>query len=316
MFFLLLFILLIGFIVFYAGGTNTVWPHLMYLPIIFASFLFRKTGGIITCIVAGIILGPLMPLNVELGLTQSTYAWVLRLLIFTGIGVFSGSLFKMNDKTVKKVKLLQAQTLKTFVSLLALRLQQTEDHCERVAYNALVLGKEIGLSGNELKDLYWAGILHDLGKLTISEEILLKPSQLNETEFQEIKKHPIVGAQIIMSVSEEYQKVTEGIITHHEKWDGTGYPYGIRGQEISIYGRILAVVDVFEALCKERPYHKARSEEEALAIIQAGKGTHFDPLMVEKFLKIYNEGRIIVNSSIPALYWRKTKKAIKRKKLQ
>lgn len=101
-------LLLIGFVVFYAGGTNTVWPHLMYLLIIFAPFLFRKTGDIITSIVAGIILGPLMPLNVELGLTQSTYAWVLRLLIFTGIGAFSGSLFKINDKTVKKVNLLQA----------------------------------------------------------------------------------------------------------------------------------------------------------------------------------------------------------------
>jgi putative two-component system response regulator len=133
--------------------------------------------------------------------------------------------------------------------------------------------------------------LHDLGKFFIKDSILYKPGKLTETEFEEMKTHTLSGIQIIEEMENNeaadlflvYAKIFIG--THHEWWDGTGYPFGLKGREIPLQGRIMAIADVYDALISERPYKSAYSHEEAVRIIAEGKGTHFDPVLTDLFLE-------------------------------
>jgi len=133
-----------------------------------------------------------------------------------------------------------------------------------------------------------AAMLHDLGKIGISENILLKKGKLTVKEFEEIKRHPQIGADIIRPI-----QVLHGLIPfifyHHERWDGKGYPSGIRGEDIPLGARIIAIADVYQALISDRPYHKAFSENVAVGIIKKASGTQFDPRIVNIFLKIINK---------------------------
>ena len=137
--------------------------------------------------------------------------------------------------------------------------------------------------------------LHDLGKISISDSILLKPGKLNPEEFEEIKKHTTFGGKIISRIisqtpdSDFLQYAKTFAETHHEKWDGSGYPKGLMGQEIPLFGRLMAIADVYDALVTDRPYKMAFPHGEAVEIIEEGSGTHFDPALVDLFLKVHTE---------------------------
>jgi putative two-component system response regulator len=134
-----------------------------------------------------------------------------------------------------------------------------------------------------------SSLLHDLGKFFIRDSILLKPGKLTKDEFEEMKTHTLSGLHMIEEMETaaadlflQYAKIFIG--THHEWWDGSGYPYGLKGREIPLQGRLMAIVDVYDALISERPYKKAYSHEEAVRIIAEGRGTHFDPALVDLFM--------------------------------
>ncbi|HIJ84919.1 MAG: Two-component system response regulator [Magnetococcales bacterium] len=130
-----------------------------------------------------------------------------------------------------------------------------------------------------------AAAMHDVGKIGIPDAILLKPGRLTEEEFAEIRKHPGIGAEILGGVLEEPLITARTIaLTHHERWDGRGYPQGLKGEEIPLAGRVCAVVDVFDALVSSRPYKKAWSVEEAVALLVKDRGSHFDPQVVDAFV--------------------------------
>ena len=137
--------------------------------------------------------------------------------------------------------------------------------------------------------------LHDVGKIAIRDCILLKTDKLSHEEFEEIKSHAVIGANIIRKIMEETTENTFLIhaetlaLNHHEKWDGTGYPAGLKGTEIPLEGRLMAIVDVYDALTQIRPYKEAISHEESVKIIMDGSGTHFDPKLVEVFLSCEEE---------------------------
>jgi putative two-component system response regulator len=132
--------------------------------------------------------------------------------------------------------------------------------------------------------------LHDVGKISISENILNKPGRLTPEEFDEIKKHTLIGGKIIEHIQDrtteqKFLTFTKTMaVSHHEKWDGTGYPYGLKGRDIPLEGRLMAIVDVYDALVTERPYKKAFTHEEAVKIITEGSGTQFEPALVDLFL--------------------------------
>jgi putative nucleotidyltransferase with HDIG domain len=164
----------------------------------------------------------------------------------------------------------------------------THDHLQRVQLYATEIGKDLGLTEKELEALTAAAVLHDIGKLAVPESIISKPGKLTRSEFEKMKIHPVVGAEILERVEFPYP-VVPIVRSHHEKWDGSGYPYGLRGEEIPIGARILSAVDCLDALASDRQYRRALPLEEAMARVASEAGTAFDPRVVKALEARYRE---------------------------
>lgn len=163
---------------------------------------------------------------------------------------------------------------------------ETASHVARVAHYSRLLAKAYGLDSYEQEIVFNASPLHDIGKVGISDAILLKPGKLEGDEIDEMKKHAVIGMKILESSENPFLQAGSIIsYTHHEKYDGSGYPNALQAEEIHIYGRITALADVFDALTSQRPYKKAWSFEEALVYMKEQKGKHFDPQLCELFIE-------------------------------
>ena len=179
-------------------------------------------------------------------------------------------------------------TLYGMAKIMDARDPYTSQHSTRVTSLAVMLADFLGLGEADRDILYISSNLHDIGKVGIPDSILLKPSSLTEEEFAVIKKHPDIGADILKSIS-IMQRETEIIRYHHERYDGKGYPAGLKGDEIPLLSRIIALADAFDAMTSERPYRSALSKEEAILEINRCKGTQFDPFLAESFIKIIDK---------------------------
>jgi putative nucleotidyltransferase with HDIG domain len=168
----------------------------------------------------------------------------------------------------------------------------TSDHIHRVQAYAIGLARAIGVTDPQaIQAIEAAALLHDTGKLAIPEHILNKPGRLTPAEFETMKSHVSVGADILSAIDFPYP-VVPIVRAHHENWDGTGYPNGLRGEDIPIGARILSVVDCFDALRSDRPYRPAMTEEAALDILVQRRGTMYDPVVVDTFLRVYRDIRV------------------------
>ncbi len=181
-------------------------------------------------------------------------------------------------------------TLYAFVNALEARDPYTQQHSERVARLAILLGQEMNCTPEELDILHFSGHLHDIGKIGIRDDILLKRSGLTAEEYEKIKEHPQIGANIVGQLG-LWDREKDIIRYHHEHYDGTGYPEGLQGEGIPFLSRILAVADVFDAMASGRAYRKKIKETVVLDAIRERAGTHFDPQVVETLLRLYQEGR-------------------------
>lgn len=161
----------------------------------------------------------------------------------------------------------------------------TEEHCQRIAIICLALGERLGFSPVQQDRLLLLGLFHDIGKLFIDDPILTKPGPLTAGEWAEIKRHPDLGCRIARSVY-ELAPIADCILSHHERWDGSGYPQGLRGYSIPFFARLLAVADAYDAMTQPRPYKAAVSHSQAIAEIQRCKGTQFDPDIVDVFVRV------------------------------
>lgn len=177
------------------------------------------------------------------------------------------------------------QTILMMANVVEARDEYTRGHVERVQTYAMELGKALNWSPEEMVILEYGAMLHDLGKVSIPELILNKPDRLSPEEFDIIKDHTKVGAKIIEGITHLHQAMPY-VRSHHEKWDGTGYPDGLKGEEIPRQGRLLAIADVYDALTTNRSYHQGMPFERALDIIEKDAGTHFDPEMAQLFVKL------------------------------
>lgn len=176
--------------------------------------------------------------------------------------------------------------------------EHTGDHIQRMSRYSMAIAQEMGLGQKVLNSILYAAPMHDIGKIGIPDRILLKPRRLEPAEWEIMKKHTIIGAQILQGSDVGFIRLAEVIaMTHHERWDGNGYPRGLSGEQIPLVGRICAVADVFDALASRRPYKEPVSVEDSFAIIAEGKGIRFDPKVVDAFFAAKNE--IL---SIKALY--------------
>jgi len=164
--------------------------------------------------------------------------------------------------------------------------EETGNHIFRMSNYSRVIALAYGLGMEEANILLQAAPMHDVGKIGIPDRILLKPGKLDAEEWEVMKTHTTVGAQIIGEHPSELLKIARQVaLSHHEKWDGTGYPYGLTGENIPLSSRIVMIADVFDALTSERPYKKAWSEADAIAEIEQGSGRHFDPKLVIAFME-------------------------------
>lgn len=181
--------------------------------------------------------------------------------------------------------------LDTIAQAAEFRDDETGRHTHRVGIMALLMAGHLGIDARLIDLIGRTAPLHDVGKIGIPDRILLKPGRLTPEEFDEIKKHTLIGATLLGGDDHELLETARIIAaTHHERFDGNGYPKGLIGETIPIEGRIVSVVDVWDALIHERPYKKAWPEDRALAEIEANSGTQFDPRMVEAFVEMHMEG--------------------------
>lgn len=182
-------------------------------------------------------------------------------------------------------------TLFAFVNALEARDLYTRQHSSRVAMIAKLIGREMGCSQEDLDVLHFSGHLHDIGKIGIRDDILLKTSGLTQEEYEIIKTHPVIGAKIVGQLG-LWDREREIIHSHHEHFDGTGYPDGLQGEGIPLLSRILAVADVYDAMASGRAYRRKMEEDHVVEMIQERSGAHFDPAVVNTLTRLYREGRI------------------------
>ncbi len=192
-----------------------------------------------------------------------------------------------DDLQRSNLELLQAYdaTLEGWVAALDMRDNETKDHTQRVTEATLRLAQFIGVAGEKLLHIKRGGLLHDIGKISIPDRVLLKPGKLTEEEWEIMKQHPVYAQRFLSKV--EYLRPALDIpYCHHEKWDGTGYPQGLKGQQIPLAARIFAVIDVWDALSSDRPYRKALPLNEVIEYIKAEKNKYFDPEIVDAFFEL------------------------------
>lgn len=188
----------------------------------------------------------------------------------------------LNARLHQRLKNLFISTTKSLVRAIDAKDQYTSGHSERVMKYSLAIGKALNLGEEELENLKLSSLLHDVGKIGIRENVLSKPSRLSSFERVHIKHHPSIGMRIVEGIDSSH-KIVRGILEHHERFDGTGYPNKLKGRAISIQGRIIAVADTFDALTTNRPYQKGYSKKEAFFEIKHGSSTQFDPKIVKAF---------------------------------
>jgi putative nucleotidyltransferase with HDIG domain len=198
---------------------------------------------------------------------------------------------------IAKVDRLYLSTVETLATAIEAKDGVTHEHIRRVQTYAITLAQALGVSDDAtIKAIEAAALLHDTGKLAVPEHILNKPGKLTSSEFDQMKLHVDVGADILSAIDFPYP-VVPIVRCHHENWDGTGYPRGVKGTDIPIGARILSVVDCFDALTSDRPYRRALTHEAAIAILNDRRGTMYDPLVVDTFVRVLPE---IAQRSLPA----------------
>lgn len=226
---------------------------------------------------------------------------------------FKGNLEKKVEKRTKEIKKIQHVTIFALARLAEYRDKESAIHLKRVRQYSYLIAKELSnsvyngyIDYNYVRNIYYSSPLHDIGKVGISDRILLKPAKLTSKEFEVVKRHTIIGGKTLEAAEKHLKHKTKSFLSmgkniaffHHEKWDGSGYPYGLKHDEIPLSARIVALADVYDAITTKRVYKDAMSHEEACDIIIDTKEKHFDPLIVEAFINLENNFKEISSVKI------------------
>ncbi|RPH59368.1 MAG: HD domain-containing protein [Chloroflexi bacterium] len=195
------------------------------------------------------------------------------------------------ESAYRKLELTYDQTLAALSSALDARDRETEGHSLRVSHVACALGRRLGMNDEQAKVMERGALLHDIGKIGVSDAVLLKPGKLNDEEWEFMRQHPDIGSHIIEGIP-FLQEAMPVIRFHHERWDGSGYPMGLKENAIPLMARIFGVVDVFDALTSNRPYRTPMTMDEAVAYLETQAGSAFDPFIVTEFSKMARDGTL------------------------
>ena len=200
----------------------------------------------------------------------------------------------LEDKVAEQTGRIRASFLNAIRALayaLEAKDKYTSGHSQRVADISATIAKEVGLSGESVDRIVLAGLVHDIGKIGVTESILNKPERLTNDESRHVQKHPGIGERILAPIADD-EEILRLVRSHHERYNGSGYPDGLKDTQIPLGARILAIADAYEAMTSERPYRKAMNAKAASTEIERGKGTHFDPGVADAFLKNKNSSQL------------------------
>jgi putative two-component system response regulator len=193
-------------------------------------------------------------------------------------------------RAFEKIKIASLDTVYRLSRAAEYKDEDTGAHVERMSHYSSAIARAMNLDEEFIENILWAAPMHDIGKIGIPDNVLLKPGKLDDEEWVIMRQHTIIGGEILKDADTDFIRLAQDIaLSHHEKWNGTGYPQGLNGKDIPLAGRIVAVADVFDALTSTRPYKEPFPLEKALAIIREDTGTHFDPEVAEAFLSIESE---------------------------
>ena len=195
--------------------------------------------------------------------------------------------FQKNDMEYSEI---QNQFVDVFLMALGARDAYTKEHSNRLSFLAREIGRELKLPPVEIKKIVLAAKLHDIGKIGISDAILLKPSKLTDEEFDKIKKHPVIGFDMLKNLS-IFSHISDYILYHHEKFDGSGYPEKISGDDIPFGARIISIVDTIDAILTKRSYKEPKPVEYAIQELKKNSGTQFDPMITKFAIKVIEENK-------------------------
>ena len=203
-------------------------------------------------------------------------------------GILKHSMASNNKLYYKELRALFYKTIRAMSNTLDTKDAYTNGHSLRVTLYSMILAKELHLDNQYMEDIEIAGLLHDIGKIAMPKNILCKNGKLTDDEFKVMKSHPSKGGRIVFNIK-KLQIISSWVKTHHEKWDGKGYPEGLKGEEIPLPGRIIALADTYDAMTSTRPYRKALSHETAMEEVKRCAGTQFDPKLAELFVSVSDE---------------------------
>ena len=234
--------------------------------------------------------------NREFGWETSLLIVPIIYLIYRSYRLYLGKL-EDEKRHVEEMATLHLRTIEALALAIEAKDHTTHDHLQRVRIYAIEVAKELKVTAGEMEALHAAALLHDIGKLAMPEHIISKPGRLTPEEFEKMKIHPLVGAEILERVRFPYP-VVPIVRAHHEKWDGSGYPFGLKGEEIPIGARILSAVDFLDAMASDRQYRRALPLEEVMKRLSAESGKSFDPRVVSILEKRYRQLEKLVESTV------------------
>ena len=252
----------------------------------FWAFPYYLLGATLVCLIHWV--------NQNLGWEFSLLAMPVAWVVYRSYRLYTSRLETEMERVeqekvhVEEMNALHIRTIETLALAIEAKDQTTHSHLQRVQHYAIEIGKEMGLVEADLNALRAASLLHDIGKLAVPEYIITKPGKLTPQEFEKMKIHPLVGAEILENVNFPYP-VAPIVMAHHEKWDGNGYPLGLAGEEIPLGARILGAVDCLDALASERQYRRALPLDEAMAVVLSESGKSYDPRVVEILGRRYRQ---------------------------
>ncbi len=254
------------------------------LPVVLGAVWFNLRGALVTAGIASAVYVPHVVMQWS-GHPAENLNQAGELATIWAVAILSGWLVDREKSVLKQLLNSHRGAVHALVAALDAKEHETELHSLRVQAYALRIGRELNLPESQLEVLAQGALLHDIGKIGVPDRILLKPGPLNEQDWQTMRQHPEIGQRMLASVP-FLDDAIEIVADHHERYDGTGYPRGLQGDQIPLNARVFAVADAFDAITTGRPYKPPLTVEEAQRRIEQSCGTHFDPNVVDSFLKV------------------------------